>query len=176
MVFSCLVVFFFVIRDDQYAWIAGGNHTFPFSISFFLSSYRLWFHVDLVAGSSYRDILHCNKRPFYHKGLEDMGIMDAYIMHTVKHFSLSFYATFTVCFHQWWNGQLCIMHSSIISLEPETLWKKMMPNWPSLGRVLMVINSEIKVLLVQRYTPKTFSFSIFVYWENFCFYFLKFNR
>ncbi|KAK4257709.1 hypothetical protein QN277_007266 [Acacia crassicarpa] len=35
--------------------------------------------------SSYRDILHCNKRPFYHKGLEDMTIMDAYIMHSLNH-------------------------------------------------------------------------------------------
>ncbi|XP_054821182.1 LOW QUALITY PROTEIN: protein NUCLEOLAR FACTOR 1 [Prosopis cineraria] len=35
--------------------------------------------------NSYRDILHCNKRPFYHKGLEDMTIMDAYIMHSLNH-------------------------------------------------------------------------------------------
>ncbi|KAG4949308.1 hypothetical protein JHK82_042515 [Glycine max] len=35
--------------------------------------------------SSYRDILHCNKRPFYLKGLEDTSIMDAYIMHSLNH-------------------------------------------------------------------------------------------
>ncbi|XP_061355845.1 protein NUCLEOLAR FACTOR 1 [Gastrolobium bilobum] len=35
--------------------------------------------------SSYRDILYCNKRPFYLKGLEDISIMDAYIMHSLNH-------------------------------------------------------------------------------------------
>ncbi|KHN15317.1 U3 small nucleolar RNA-associated protein 25, partial [Glycine soja] len=35
--------------------------------------------------SSYRDILHCNKRPCYLKGLEDTSIMDAYIMHSLNH-------------------------------------------------------------------------------------------
>ncbi|BAT80143.1 uncharacterized protein HKW66_Vig0089610 [Vigna angularis] len=35
--------------------------------------------------SSYRDILYCNKRPFYLKGLEDASIMDAYIMHSLNH-------------------------------------------------------------------------------------------
>ncbi|KAI4344436.1 hypothetical protein L6164_011665 [Bauhinia variegata] len=35
--------------------------------------------------SSYRDILHCNKRPFYLKGLEDISIMDTYIMHSLNH-------------------------------------------------------------------------------------------
>ncbi|KAL2997699.1 hypothetical protein AAZX31_09G055200 [Glycine max] len=35
--------------------------------------------------SSYRDILYCNKRPFYLKGLEDTSIMDAYIMHSLNH-------------------------------------------------------------------------------------------
>ncbi|CAK8563239.1 unnamed protein product [Lathyrus sativus] len=35
--------------------------------------------------SSYRDILHCNKRPFYLKGLEDISIMDAYIVHSLNH-------------------------------------------------------------------------------------------
>ncbi|KAK4797770.1 hypothetical protein SAY86_030096 [Trapa natans] len=35
---------------------------------------------------SYRDILHCNKRPFYHKGhREDSSIMDGYIMHSLNH-------------------------------------------------------------------------------------------
>jgi hypothetical protein len=35
-------------------------------------------------GNSYRDILHCDKKPFYLKGLEeDSSIMDAYIMHSV---------------------------------------------------------------------------------------------
>ncbi|KAK7329234.1 hypothetical protein VNO77_23386 [Canavalia gladiata] len=35
--------------------------------------------------SSYQDILYCNKRPFYLKGLEDTSIMDAYIMHSLNH-------------------------------------------------------------------------------------------
>ncbi|XP_019428789.1 PREDICTED: U3 small nucleolar RNA-associated protein 25 [Lupinus angustifolius] len=35
--------------------------------------------------NSYRDILHCSKRPFYLKGLEDTSIMDAYIMHSLNH-------------------------------------------------------------------------------------------
>ncbi|KAF9618611.1 hypothetical protein IFM89_002306 [Coptis chinensis] len=36
--------------------------------------------------NSYRDILHCNKRPFYRKGLEeDSSIMDGYIMHALNH-------------------------------------------------------------------------------------------
>ncbi|KAG9449276.1 hypothetical protein H6P81_009241 [Aristolochia fimbriata] len=35
---------------------------------------------------SYRDIMHCNKKPFYHKGIEeDAVIMDAYIMHVLNH-------------------------------------------------------------------------------------------
>ncbi|KAJ7955815.1 U3 small nucleolar RNA-associated protein 25 [Quillaja saponaria] len=33
----------------------------------------------------YRDILHCNKRPFYLKGVEDAAVMDAYIMHSMNH-------------------------------------------------------------------------------------------
>ncbi|XP_068637580.1 protein NUCLEOLAR FACTOR 1-like [Aristolochia californica] len=37
--------------------------------------------------NSYRDIMHCNKKPFYLKGLEeDTSIMDAYIMHMLNHF------------------------------------------------------------------------------------------
>lgn len=36
--------------------------------------------------NSYRDILHCNKKPFYLKGLEeDSSTMDAYIMHSLNH-------------------------------------------------------------------------------------------
>ncbi|XP_072954074.1 protein NUCLEOLAR FACTOR 1 isoform X2 [Typha angustifolia] len=36
--------------------------------------------------NSYRDIMHCNKRPFYLKGSEeDSCIMDAYIMHALNH-------------------------------------------------------------------------------------------
>lgn len=58
------------------------------SFNIFQSFYVHWqLHVDLVLGSSYRDILHCNKRPFYLKGLEDTSIMDAYIMHSVRKFS-----------------------------------------------------------------------------------------
>ncbi|XP_057430427.1 protein NUCLEOLAR FACTOR 1 [Lotus japonicus] len=35
--------------------------------------------------SSYRDILYCNKRPFYLKGPDDTNTMDAYIMHSLNH-------------------------------------------------------------------------------------------
>ncbi|CAN1731734.1 Protein NUCLEOLAR FACTOR 1 [Linum perenne] len=36
--------------------------------------------------NSYRDVLHCNKRPFYLKGREeDSSIMDAYLMHSLNH-------------------------------------------------------------------------------------------
>lgn len=46
------------------------------------NSYPLCF---LFLVDSYRDILHCNKKPFYLKGLEeDSSIMDAYIMHSVS--------------------------------------------------------------------------------------------
>ena len=42
-------------------------------------------------GNSYRDILHCNKKPFYLKGLEeDSSIMDAYIVHSVCAFPFPF--------------------------------------------------------------------------------------
>ncbi|ONK64654.1 uncharacterized protein A4U43_C07F28440 [Asparagus officinalis] len=34
---------------------------------------------------SYRDIMHCNKKPFYLKGEEDSVIMDAYLMHALDH-------------------------------------------------------------------------------------------
>ncbi|CAJ1975879.1 unnamed protein product [Sphenostylis stenocarpa] len=49
-----------------------------------------WMDVYKTSGgkdisSSYRDILYCNKRPFYLKGLEDASIMDAYIMHSLNH-------------------------------------------------------------------------------------------
>lgn len=38
-----------------------------------------------ILGNSYRDILNCCKRPFYHKGHgEDSSTMDAYIMHSVR--------------------------------------------------------------------------------------------
>lgn len=36
--------------------------------------------------NNYRDILHCNKKPFYLRGLEeDSNIRDAYIMHSLNH-------------------------------------------------------------------------------------------
>ncbi|KAF5728220.1 U3 small nucleolar RNA-associated protein 25 [Tripterygium wilfordii] len=36
--------------------------------------------------NSYRDVLHCKKKPFYLKGLEeDSSIMDSYIMHSLNH-------------------------------------------------------------------------------------------
>ncbi|XP_078166412.1 U3 small nucleolar RNA-associated protein [Carex rostrata] len=36
--------------------------------------------------STYRDIMHCNKKPFYMKGgEEDSFIMDAYLLHTLNH-------------------------------------------------------------------------------------------
>ncbi|KAK6235860.1 hypothetical protein SCA6_011197 [Theobroma cacao] len=49
----------------------------------FHSSRQRWF---FSLCDSYRDILHCEKKPFYHKGLEeDSNIMDAYIMHSLNH-------------------------------------------------------------------------------------------
>ncbi|KAL6637835.1 hypothetical protein ACP70R_025407 [Stipagrostis hirtigluma subsp. patula] len=35
--------------------------------------------------NSYRDIMHCNKKPFYLKGGVDSGTMDAYLMHSLNH-------------------------------------------------------------------------------------------
>lgn len=73
----------------------------------------------IVPGNTYRDILHCNKHPFYLKGNEeDSSIMDAYIMHAVsvdfcwhfyctqcdhKLFGLDFFFSFCndVCFFSW---------------------------------------------------------------------------
>ncbi|XWS73281.1 hypothetical protein CRYUN_Cryun02cG0114500 [Craigia yunnanensis] len=49
----------------------------------FYSSRQRWF---FSLCNSYRDILHCEKKPFYHKGLEeDSNIMDAYLMHSLNH-------------------------------------------------------------------------------------------
>lgn len=54
---------------------SGGN-------DFHSSKERLFFSLC----NSYRDILHCNKKPFYLKGLEeDSSIMDAYIVHSLNH-------------------------------------------------------------------------------------------
>ncbi|XP_019054025.1 PREDICTED: U3 small nucleolar RNA-associated protein 25 isoform X2 [Nelumbo nucifera] len=51
-------------------------------INFNSSKQKLFFSIC----NSYRDILHCNKKPFYLKGLEeDSSIMDAYIMHALNH-------------------------------------------------------------------------------------------
>jgi U3 small nucleolar RNA-associated protein 25 len=39
-----------------------------------------------TAGNSYLDILHSNKKPFYHCGSdEDSSAMDAYLMHSLNH-------------------------------------------------------------------------------------------
>ncbi|KAL6597893.1 hypothetical protein ACP70R_046698 [Stipagrostis hirtigluma subsp. patula] len=35
--------------------------------------------------NSYRDIMHCNKKPFYMKGGVDSSTMDAYLMHSLNH-------------------------------------------------------------------------------------------
>ncbi|KAL5760350.1 hypothetical protein ACOSQ2_019188 [Xanthoceras sorbifolium] len=54
---------------------SGGN-------DFHLSKQRWFFSLF----NSYRDILHCNKKPFYLKGQEeDSSIMDAYLMHSLNH-------------------------------------------------------------------------------------------
>ncbi|XP_021816013.1 U3 small nucleolar RNA-associated protein 25 isoform X1 [Prunus avium] len=54
---------------------SGGNN-------FHSSRQRLFFSLF----NSYRDILHCNKKPFYHRGSdEDSSAMDAYIMHCLNH-------------------------------------------------------------------------------------------
>ncbi|RWR84239.1 U3 small nucleolar RNA-associated protein 25 [Cinnamomum micranthum f. kanehirae] len=49
---------------------------------FHSSKQRLFFTLC----NSYRDIMHCNKKPFYLKGQEeDSSIMDGYIMHALNH-------------------------------------------------------------------------------------------
>lgn len=49
----------------------------------FHSSRQRWF---FTLCDSYRDIMHSNKKPFYHKGREeDSQIMDAYLMHSLNH-------------------------------------------------------------------------------------------
>ncbi|KAM7272648.1 hypothetical protein ACFE04_027311 [Oxalis oulophora] len=49
----------------------------------FLSSKQKWF---LSLFSSYRDILHGNKKPFYLKGVEeDSAVMEAYLTHSLNH-------------------------------------------------------------------------------------------
>ncbi|KAK8540624.1 hypothetical protein V6N13_026943 [Hibiscus sabdariffa] len=49
----------------------------------FNSSKQRWF---FSLCNSYRDILHCEKKPFYCKGQEeDSNIMDAYLMHSLNH-------------------------------------------------------------------------------------------
>ncbi|CAL2225980.1 unnamed protein product [Prunus armeniaca] len=54
---------------------SGGNN-------FHSSRQRLFFSLF----NSYQDILHCNKKPFYHRGSdEDSSAMDAYIMHCLNH-------------------------------------------------------------------------------------------
>ncbi|CAN6559090.1 unnamed protein product [Malus baccata var. baccata] len=54
---------------------SGGN-------DFHSSRERLFFSLF----NSYRDILHCNKKPFYHRGsTEDSNVMDAYIMQCLNH-------------------------------------------------------------------------------------------
>ncbi|KAF4381250.1 hypothetical protein G4B88_009578 [Cannabis sativa] len=60
-----------------------------------LKLYKHWLDIYKTSGKNdfhsskqrfYRDILHCNKKPFYLKGLEDdSSIMDGYIMHTLNH-------------------------------------------------------------------------------------------
>ncbi|XP_048433046.1 U3 small nucleolar RNA-associated protein 25, partial [Pyrus x bretschneideri] len=54
---------------------SGGN-------DFHSSRQRLFFSLF----NNYRDILHCNKKPFYHRGSEeDSNVMDAYIMQCLNH-------------------------------------------------------------------------------------------
>jgi hypothetical protein len=44
------------------------------------------------SGNSYRDIMYCNKKPFYLKGKGvDSSTMDAYLMHAVS-FTLSLWS------------------------------------------------------------------------------------
>jgi U3 small nucleolar RNA-associated protein 25 len=67
---------------------SGGN-------DFHSSKERLFFSLC----NSYRDILHCNKKPFYLKGLEeDSSIMDAYIVHSVCAFPFPFLNDITFTF------------------------------------------------------------------------------
>ncbi|KAA0058233.1 U3 small nucleolar RNA-associated protein 25 isoform X2 [Cucumis melo var. makuwa] len=58
----------------------------PSSYDLKLRLYEHWLDTYKSSGNSYRDILYCNKKPFYLKGLEeDSSIMDSYIMHSLNH-------------------------------------------------------------------------------------------
>lgn len=84
----------------------------------FLLTYLLFI---FVLGNSYRDILHCNKKPFYLKGQEeDSSIMDAYIVHVVcgplpllVKYLISFYyfIIFSNCYkNKFWEYVLQLNH------------------------------------------------------------------
>ena len=58
---------------------------------FLLGCGPIVFLVPFVLGNSYRDILHCNKKPFYLKGSEeDSSIRDGYLIHSVSSFAYFF--------------------------------------------------------------------------------------
>ena len=115
-----------------------------------------WYCNRFSPGNSYRDILHCEKKPFYHKGLEeDSNIMDAYLIHSVRTccplllcdffcaFMLDFWVT---CFFGWLNKISC---SSITFSELEILWERMMQKSASIRRVQRVIYFQVMVLLIK---------------------------
>ncbi|RZR99165.1 hypothetical protein BHM03_00028669, partial [Ensete ventricosum] len=55
------------------------------SSDFGSSMQKIFFSLCKFCCHTYRDILHCNKKPFYLKGNEeDSNIMDAYIIHAVS--------------------------------------------------------------------------------------------
>ena len=73
------------------------------SIDYWLYFLFIYWFMYLIAytvfifflGNSYRDILHCNKKPFYLKGREeDSSIMDAYIIHSVRAITWTFLIDF----------------------------------------------------------------------------------
>lgn len=115
-----------------------------------------------LPGNSYRDILHSEKKPFYHKGLEeDSNIMDAYLMHSVRTFLAILCFVIIACKFDFWvscsfwwlNNISC---SSITYLEQEILWERMMQKLTSTRKVgrrryFQVIIFLIKGSLAPRY-------------------------
>ncbi|RWW80025.1 hypothetical protein BHE74_00011683, partial [Ensete ventricosum] len=75
------------------------------SSDFGSSMQKFFFSLCKFCCHTYRDILHCNKKPFYLKGNEeDSNIMDAYIIHAVSADIL------------WWSV-LIIDHADVISMQ-----------------------------------------------------------
>lgn len=118
-------------------------------------------------GNSYLDILHSNKRPFYNKGREeDSSAMDAYLMHSVRAYSYSFFLrSFYWGFLLLFNPRhispsfievILSLCSWITFLKREILWRRMRVKLQSIERRLnkkffLMMDFLTKDLLVQRW-------------------------